>query len=245
MVFSPRFGRWCGLGATGVNWGFAHRGSRFPCSRDAGAQVMGSPEIVGEGLQEDDAADLGHRSYPHDGEAAALENAIEGLDPGAALVDGLAGVTGHARAPSLDRLRFALALPRSLALSFGAGIGLVGRHRGIYVDLPTGQVGDVLPCGVMGVDQHALRLDSEAPRDLFEHDAGQAGIVPPVRRLECENDAGPGVNGELNVVAGTHRAVGKLHYPRLGIGEADARLILLRLGLLVALRTLGLLGAQP
>src|SRR5208282_4260971 len=105
---------------------------------------MGSPEVVGEGLQEDDAADLGHRAHPHDAETAAFENAIDGFDPGAALVDDLAGVAGHALAPSLDRFGLAAPLPGSLALPFGTGVRLVGRQRGLDVHLPAGQLGDVL-----------------------------------------------------------------------------------------------------
>ena len=53
-----------------------------------------------------------------------------------------------------------------------------------------------------------------------------------------------GLNGQLNIVAGAHRTVGKPYHSGLWIGRADPDLALLGFIGLVGLGARGLLGAQ-
>ena len=119
----------------------------------AGPQAMCAPEVVGEGLQENHASDLGHRAHPHDAETAALEDAVDRLDTRAALVDRFAGLIGHALAPGLDRIGLASALPISLALALRIGIRLVGRHGRVDRDVLRSLRDKIVIGGVGRVDQ--------------------------------------------------------------------------------------------
>ena len=166
------------------------------------------------------------------------------FDPGAALVDRFAGLTAHPLAPLLDRFEFALAAARPFALALSGGLFFVGRHRRVDLDASRGEVDDILLGGVVGVDQQPLWRLAEALLDLFEHWPGEASIIPSVAGLSCRNDAATGLNGQLNIVAGAHRTVGKPHHSGLWIGRADPDLALLGFIGLVRLGARGLLGAQ-
>src|SRR5580700_4501134 len=73
-----------------------------------GAQAVGSPEVVSQGVQQRQAVDLGDRAHLHDAEAAVLEGAVDGLAARATLVDQFAGGICHAGSPGLDRVGLVL-----------------------------------------------------------------------------------------------------------------------------------------
>jgi hypothetical protein len=92
-------GAQAGTGAVGTA-GVAFWSTRRASGR-GGAQAVCAPEIVGERLQANHTSNLGHRAYQHQAQASTFENAIDRLDPQAALIGGLAFIAGHAGADSV------------------------------------------------------------------------------------------------------------------------------------------------
>ena len=90
----------------------------------------------------------------------------------------------------------------------------------------SGERDDVLARGVAGVDQQSVGRPAVAAGDVVDHRPRQARIVAPVGHLDRDDDALLRRRGDLGVVGGANRAVGKAHGARLGIGRRSLGLLL-------------------
>ena len=72
----------------------------------------------------------------------------------------------------------------------------------------------------------------------------EAGIVAPIRGLRAQDDVRAGHHRQLDVIAGTHPAIGKAHHSSGRVARAGSRRALRGLLFLVSLRARRLLGLQ-
>jgi hypothetical protein len=106
----------------------------------------------------------------------------------------------------------------------------------------TSERNDVFARGVAGVDQQSVGRPAVAAGDVVDHRPRQACVVAPVGHVNRNDHTLFWRRGDLSVVGGANRAVGKAHAARLGIAGRSPRLLLfglilgVRLGARLALR---------